>query len=222
MKFIKFSLAAALVATMAFAEEESADIGISANMAITSNYVWRGMTQTKDSPAIQGGVDLDYKGFYLGVWGSNVDFGANDSNSLEADFYAGYAGELAGIGFDIGAIQYVYPNKSDEYNFAEVYFGLSKDWEKFGVSAKYSAGVETDDTDPEDYFEVGASTSILPYDIGLSIGYGDYDNIGSNYSIGLDKSFEKFDLSIAYIDFDHDTDSNSDEDNVVATISFSF
>lgn len=219
MKFIKLSLAAALITTMAFADEEKSDLGVSANMAITSNYIWRGMTQSKNNPAVQGGVDLEYKGLYAGIWGSNVNFGGDAS--LEADFYAGYAGEVSGIGFDIGAIQYAYPNDTDASNFAEVYFGLSKDWEQFGVSAKYSAGVETDTINPEDYWEVGASAK-LPYDIGLAASYGDYDNIGTNYSVGLSKSFEKFDLSVAYIDFSHDTDSSSDEDNIVATVSFSF
>ncbi|MCK9473847.1 TorF family putative porin [Sulfurimonas sp.] len=220
MKSIKLSLSLALIATMAFAEEKSSDISISANMSITSNYVWRGMTQSHNSAAVQGGVDLDYKDLYAGVWGSNVDF-SDDKNSLEADIYAGYASELEGVGFDIGVIQYIYPNMSDEYNFAEAYFGLSKEWEKFGLSAKYSLGIETDDLDPEDYWEVGASVK-LPYDIGLAASYGDYDNIGTNYLVRLNKSFEKFDLSVAYIDFNHDTDSSSDEENVVATISFSF
>lgn len=220
MKLIKLSLAAALFSTVIFANEEKSGINVSANMAVTSNYVWRGMTQNKDSAALQGGIDLDYMGFYLGTWGSNVEFG-DGKNSLEADLYGGYAGEFEGIGYDIGYIQYMYPNMSDEYNFAEVYFGVSKDWEKFSLSAKYSAGVKTDTVDPEDFWEVGASTQ-LPYDVALLGNYGDYDNIGKYYSIGLSKSFEKFDLSVAYIDFDHDTNSNADEENVVGTISFSF
>lgn len=219
MKLIKLSLVAALIATMVCADEESSEIGISANMAITTNYVWRGMTQTKDSPAVQGGVDLDYKGLYVGVWGSNVNFSTDVS--VELDFYGGYASEIAGIGFDIGFIEYAYPKDFDASNFGEAYVGLSKDWDKFGVSAKYSFGVETNTLDPEDYVEVGA-TAVLPYDVELAVGYGDYDKTGSNYSVGLSKSFEKFDLSLAYIDFDHDTDSTLDEENVVATISFSF
>ncbi|MCW8895789.1 MAG: TorF family putative porin [Sulfurimonas sp.] len=219
MKLIKLSLAAALITTIVFAEEEKSEIGISANMAITSNYVWRGMTQTQDSPAVQGGVDLDYKGFYVGVWGSNVNF--NTDVSVELDFYGGYTSEIAGIGFDIGFIEYAYPKDSEASNFGEAYIGLSKDWDKFGVSAKYSFGVETNTLDPEDYVEVGAS-AVLPYEVELAVGYGDYDNTGTNYSVGLSKSFEKFDLGLAYIDFNHDTDSTADEDNVVATISFSF
>ncbi|MDT8339086.1 MAG: TorF family putative porin [Sulfurimonas sp.] len=220
MKLLKLSVITALLATSIFAEAEKSGVSVSANVALTSNYVWRGMTQTKDSPAIQGGVDLEYAGLYAGVWGSNVEFG-DGKNSLEADVYAGYAGELEGVGFDIGAIEYIYPNMSDEYNFAEVYFGLSKEWEKFGLNAKYSVGIETDELDPEDYWEVGASVK-LPYEIGFSVSYGDYDNIGTNYSAGLNRSFEKFDLSVAYIDFNHESDSSSDEENVVATVSFAF
>lgn len=220
MKLVKLTLSVALIAATAFAEEEKSDFGVSANMAITSNYIWRGMTQSNNSPAVQGGVDLEYKGLYAGVWGSNVEFG-DGKNSLEADLYAGYKDELAGVGFDIGAIQYVYPNMSDEYNFAEVYFGLSKEWEKFALSAKYSVGVETDDLNPEDFWEVGASAK-LPYEMGIKAGYGEYHNIGTYYSVGLNRSFEKFNLSVAYIDFNHDIDSSADEDNIVATVSFAF
>ncbi len=221
MKFIKLSLSVALITTMAFAEEaKKSDFCVSANMAVTSNYIWRGMTQSNNSPAVQGGVDLEYKGLYLGTWGSNVDFG-DTKNSLEADFYGGYKRELYGIGFDIGAVQYAYPNMSNEYNFAEAYLGISKEWEKFGVKAKYSKGIETNDLNPEDCWEVGASAK-LPYNVGFSATYGDYHNIGAYYSVGLNRAFEKFELSVAYTDFNHETDSSADEDNVVGTVTFRF
>ncbi|MDQ1263503.1 MAG: hypothetical protein QG559_504 [Campylobacterota bacterium] len=220
MKLIKITLSLALISNLLFAEEATSDIGVSANLALTSNYIWRGMTQTKDSPAIQGGVDATYKNLYIGAWGSNVDFG-DDDNSLEADIYGGYKDELGGIGFDIGAIQYIYPNMSDEYNFAEVYFGLSKDFEKFGVSAKYSIGVETDTINPENYLQ-GAAWVEIPYEVKLGLGYGNYEDIGDNYSISLTKSFEKFDVSVAYIEFNHDNDAELDEENVVVTLSSTF
>jgi len=222
MKLLRSSVIAALLATSMFADEDRSGINVSANMSLTSNYVWRGMTQTKDSPAIQGGADLEYKGLYAGVWGSNVDFGVNDNNSLELDLYGGYAGEFLGVGYDVGYIQYVYPNKSNEYNFGEAYIGLSKEWESFGISAKFSKGIETDDTDPENFYEIGFSSSMLPYDVGFDASYGNYDDIGDYYSVGFSRSFEKFDLSVTYIDFSHDTDPSADEDNVVATVSFAF
>ncbi|MBD3808147.1 MAG: hypothetical protein IE880_05460, partial [Epsilonproteobacteria bacterium] len=73
------------VATSAPAVEETFNFTYSANMAFTSNYVWRGLTQTDNSPAIQGGIDIGYKGFYAGVWGSNVEFGSVLDESMELD-----------------------------------------------------------------------------------------------------------------------------------------
>jgi uncharacterized protein (TIGR02001 family) len=109
MKFTKLSLVAALAVSSAFAGGDIAPaepvvveaapesaFEVSANLAITSNYVWRGMTQSSNSPAVQGGIDLGYKGFYLGTWGSNVEFG-NTDNNLEADFYAGYKYSFSGV-----------------------------------------------------------------------------------------------------------------------------
>lgn len=228
MKSIKISLVAALLAasTTAFAEEKS-ELGISANVAMTSNYVWRGMTQTNNSPAIQGGFDLDYKGFYLGTWGSNVEFG-DEKNSMEMDLYLGYAGEVDKFSYDIGFIEYVYPNMSDEYNFGEAYLSLGYDFDVASLSAMYALGVDThdadsaaDDWEPTDYVEVGVSVP-LPSEVALDLTYGSYEDMGENYSVSLGKSLGKFDLSLAYIGFTHDTDSDSDEDNVVATISTSF
>ena len=227
MKFITVSLAAALAVSSAFAggsiqsaeaavEAPAPALEISANLAITSNYVWRGMTQTSNSPAVQGGIDLGYKGFYLGTWGSNVEFG-NTENSLEADFYAGYAGEAYGIGYDLGIIQYAYPHDSSALNFEEVYFGLGREFGMVDLSAKYSFGL---DNAPDDW-EIGASTN-LPADFGLEVGYGDYDTVGTRYSAALTKSVGKFDLNVAYINFSADAGSSSDEDNIVATISTSF
>ena len=228
MKFTTLSLVAALAVSTAFAGGDIAPVEpaivevpaaesaleISANMAVTSNYVWRGMTQTSNSPAIQGGIDLGYKGFYLGTWGSNVEFGDTE-NSLEADFYAGYAGEAMGIGYDVGIIQYSYPHNSDALNFEEAYVGLSKDFDGFGINGKYSFGL---DDAPDDY-EVGASVG-LPMDFGLEAAYGDYDTVGERYSVALTKTVGKFDLSVGYYDFTGET--LPDEDNIVASISTSF
>jgi len=234
MKFTKLSLVAALAVSTAFAGGDITPIEpaveapvvaesaleISANLAITSNYVWRGMTQTSNSPAVQGGIDLGYKGFYLGTWGSNVEFG-DTANNLEADFYAGYASELAGIGYDLGYIYYAYPNESDAFNFDEAYIGLSKDFGDFGVNGKYSFGLDSENDTP-DYWEVGA-TAKLPMDLGLSATYGDFDDVGTNYIVSLAKEFGKFEVSLAYTDFSADSISGlDDEDHIVATISTSF
>ncbi|MBN2823710.1 MAG: hypothetical protein JXQ76_00175, partial [Campylobacterales bacterium] len=87
---------------------EKSCLEISANMTLASKYVWRGMEQIiNHGPAVQGGIDVSYCGFYAGTWASNVDFGGADN--IELDVYAGYSGEVAGIGFDIGMIAYFFP-----------------------------------------------------------------------------------------------------------------
>jgi len=234
MKMTKLSLVAAFAVSSAFAGGDIAPVEVvetpvveesaftaSANMAITSNYIWRGQTQTSNAPAIQGGIDLGYNGFYLGTWLSNVDFNLATDNSLEADFYAGYASELAGIGFDIGYIQYTFPNSSSVItdNLEEVYVGLSKDFGGFGINGKYSFAL--DDTLFTDYWEVGASAE-LPMDFGLSAAYGEQDDWGTNYIVSLSKTWGKFEFSVAYTDFSSDIVGLADEDNVVGTISTSF
>jgi len=220
MTLTKMSLVAALLvaSTSVFAGEKS-ELGISANMAMTSNYTWRGMTQSDNSPATQGGIDLDYKGFYAGVWGSNVNFGSDVS--MEADLYLGYSNELGAFSYDVGFIEYMYPNDTEALNFGEAYIGLGYDFDVLAVSATYSAGVSTDDSEPTDNIEMGVSVP-LPQEIGLDLTYGMYDEVGDYYSVALGKSFGKFDLSLAYVGFTHDTDSDSDEDNIVATIGTSF
>ena len=65
---------------------------VSANVSFTSDYIWRGMTQS-DGPAIQGGFDYASEGgFYAGIWGSNVNF--NDGAGSELDYYFGYGFEI--------------------------------------------------------------------------------------------------------------------------------
>lgn len=204
------------LSTTAVQADGDMEISTSANMSLTSNYIWRGMTQSDDSPAIQGGIDLGLGGFYLGTWGSNISWTNEDDSSLELDVYAGYAGEVEGFGYDLGIIRYAYPQADSSNEFDEVYLGLSYDFGVAALSATYSMGL---DNAPDD-IEVGASVP-LPYDIGFDVAYGDYDTVGSRIMAGVSKSFGKFDFSLAYIDFSADTDG-ADEDNVVFTVGTGF
>jgi uncharacterized protein (TIGR02001 family) len=129
---------------------------LSGNLTLTSNYLFRGISQTQDGPAIQGGIDYAHKsGFYVGTWASNVAWvkenGYKDNNSLEIDLYGGYRAEAGPITYDLGLIHYHYPGKlvsgMTTPNTTEVYVGLG--W-RF-LSLKYSHVVS-------DYF-VGWTTS---------------------------------------------------------------
>ena len=96
-------------------------ISVSRNMSLTSDYIWRGMTQNDGEVAIQSGFDLETdSGFYLGTWAGSANFGGGES--LELDYYGGYAGSVGDIGYDIGFIEVTYPGASGD--FSETYLGL--------------------------------------------------------------------------------------------------
>ena len=82
MKLLKTTAVAGLLV----ASSAASAIEISGNVALTTDYIWRGMSQTDGSPAIQGGFDADFgNGIYAGAWGSNVDFGSDSDESMELD-----------------------------------------------------------------------------------------------------------------------------------------
>ena len=114
-KSIVLATAVASILTSAAASAE-----LSGNAAITSNYIWRGVTQTTDQAAGQGGIDWGHdSGLYAGTWVSNVNFG-NSDDGYEMDVYAGFGGEAGSLGYDLGVISYQYPI-TPEFNFTEVY-----------------------------------------------------------------------------------------------------
>ena len=215
MKFTKLSLIAALavsaISTSTIAEEA---LDVSANVSATNNYVWRGMTQSANKPAVQGGLDLGYMGMYLGTWASNVDFGS--AATTEIDGYFGYGGELAGIGYDIGYIKFAYLNEGGA-NFEEAYLGLSKDFGMASLGLTYSMGID----DAPDDIAVEASVG-LPKDYSLDLGFGDYDTYGSRYSVGVSKSFDKVDFSVGFHNYSPDESGADDEKNVVLSVGTGF
>ncbi|NNJ95935.1 MAG: hypothetical protein HKP12_02115 [Gammaproteobacteria bacterium] len=108
------AVAAALSSGVAAAE-------VTGNAAITNNYIWRGVTQTKDQAAGQGGVDWSGgPGFYAGTWLSNVDF-SGLGDGYEMDVYAGWGTDIGENGaVDLGILTYQYP-VTPNFNFTEVY-----------------------------------------------------------------------------------------------------
>lgn len=98
------------------------------NIGATSDYIFRGISQRDEKPALQGGVDISYGIFYAGVWSSMIDFGEPLDADVELDFYAGIKPEWRGISFDLGVIHYTYPGANDsgaELNFVELKAGAS-------------------------------------------------------------------------------------------------
>lgn len=137
--------AAFAVPSLAAAQAAASPHTFTGNLTLASEYLYRGIAQTRGKPALQGGFDYAHSsGFYVGTWGSNIswisDATAGASSSLEVDVYGGYKGTISGdLGFDVGVLTYNYPGSGKPTGAAkpdttEIYGGLSYKW----VSLKYS------------------------------------------------------------------------------------
>ena len=112
--------ASGVFAQAAPAAEAPEDSPVTANVSLTSDYRYRGISQSNLRPAIQGGFDYAHEsGFYIGNWNSSISWVNNlspaVSSSVEMDFYAGVKKELIGEGFasDLGVLQYYYPTSGN-------------------------------------------------------------------------------------------------------------
>ncbi|HTN65946.1 MAG TPA: TorF family putative porin [Burkholderiaceae bacterium] len=118
---------------------------LSANLALVSDYRFRGLSQSFRRPALQGGFDYAHpSGFYVGNWNSSVSGNQyNNGAGLEMDFYGGYKFEpVKDVSADVGLLYYAYPGASigssgQKYNNGELYFSFGYRW----FSAKYSYGL---------------------------------------------------------------------------------
>ena len=190
----KQSLTVAAMLTILAAPMQLAQAGeISANVALATDYVFRGFSQTNEDPAISGGFDYDFgNGFSVGTWASNVNFG--DNTSSEIDLYGGYSFEVSeGVSVDLSYVFFAYPGETDALNYSEFHAGIGfgdlgfslvyspdyfgSDADAFVLNADYSIGlgenlgldlhVGYSDADADDFFAAGES-SYIDYSIGLS------------------------------------------------------
>lgn len=105
----------------------------SASLTGTSDYVFRGISQTDEGPTIQGSLGFQYDMFYAGAWASGLDWDGSDAE-LEVDWYAGVKpvwkhSPLGEVTFDFGVIYYTYPGYNDagagEVDYYELKAGYS-------------------------------------------------------------------------------------------------
>ena len=124
------------------AQAEEAASPLSFNASVTTDYRYRGISQSRLKPALQGGADyVAANGFYIGTWASTIkwikDAPYNGGASVEIDVYGGYKTEVApGLTLDVGALTYIYSGNdlNPSANTTEVYGAVS-----YGVfTAKYS------------------------------------------------------------------------------------
>jgi uncharacterized protein (TIGR02001 family) len=213
MKMNKLAMACG-VALLGMSAQTMAEVSM--NIGATSNYVWRGMTQTNNESAIQGGLDWSSDmGLYAGTWASNA------WDDYELDFYGGYAGEVADFGYDVGYIYYSYSEDS-ESDFSELYFNGSFKFLSFGLAYAVSADDAVEAVEEDLYYYVGASFDLpQDYSVGATVGFIEPDGNGDDdmdsfmhYQLDLTKSAGDFgDVTLSLSDTDLDDTDAPGEDS---------
>ena len=209
----KTAISAAAVALLtglssisAFAEEAAAPevSPITANVTVASSYIYRGITQSNNKPAIQGGFDYAHEsGFYVGNWNSSISWISDSYNAvstpvksapstsapIEMDFYAGFKKELLGEGFasDFGVLQYYYPTTGMG--------GIqSTSWVTANPSSRQVAGVNANTTElyAAQNFTFGPVTGFGKFSYAVSNLFGlanskgsFYPDLTANYDTGM-------------------------------------
>jgi uncharacterized protein (TIGR02001 family) len=194
---------------------EFAQADVSFNIGATTDYRYRGISQSRLQPAVQGGVDYTQGGFYLGAWASTIkwikDF--DGDADVEIDLYGGYKGELVkDVSYDVGLLTYQYPSNklNPSANTTELYGALT-----YGpATVKYSHAVTNTFGAPESknsfYLDVSATFDVGGVSVVPHIGHqkiegpAGSDATYTDYSLTASKDFSGFLVSAALVGTDAD------------------
>lgn len=170
---------------------------VEGNVGVTSNYMWRGMSQTNGAASVSGGLDWsDDSGWSAGVWTANIDWGSDDQAApgSEFDIYGGYSSSYGGLDYSVSGIYYVYSRYTADYygesNFGELLVDLSYSGIDFGLGYTFIADSESQEGDL--YYYVGKSFE-LTSDLGAGVTFGQY--AGDEPGEYEGHSFVQFDVS---------------------------
>lgn len=218
-------------APAAAAEEETP--ALTWNLSLTSDYVFRGITQTDFKPAIQGGLDygLGDSGVYIGAWASNVDFVDSDGPDIELDTYIGWSKDVAdGFNLDLHAVRYTYLGERAAYG--------SIDYNEFFAKGTWKETVSFTVAYANDYANSGYSSLYYnlagswavgnDFSVNASVGHTDFSDSNGSYNdwnLGVSRQFGPVNAALNYYDatgnvIDALYGSHRASDSVVLTLAF--
>lgn len=209
---VSLAVTAALAAPLIAAAQATSPV--TGNVTLASDYRFRGLSQTFEEPAFQGGFDYAHSsGFYVGNWNSNISDTLYAGSPLEMDFYAGYKPTFGDFTLDFGILYYYYPGSNlagvGKIDNTELYAGVAWKW----LSAKYFHAVSdffgVPDTKNSNYVDL---TATVPFGSGWGIvghvGHQKVKNVSSadytDYKIGITKDIGGWVFGAAFVDTDAD------------------
>ena len=202
----RFSLLGALLCVTA----PVAAAEVSAYATATTDFVWRGVTQSDGDPALQLGADLSIAtGIYLGFWGSTIDIsnGPTRQRDTQVNYYIGYVAPSArDWSFGGHIVAYTFPGaESDiDYDYLEIALTANYDdrlWFEYSYSDDlYHSGRRSHN------FDIYAEHALAAaWTFGVGAGYYDVSSLtGSGYAnwqLGVTHSIKRVDIDLRY----HDT-----------------
>ncbi|HYD25416.1 MAG TPA: TorF family putative porin [Croceibacterium sp.] len=237
----------AFAAAPAFAQDEAlgstAGVTVSANVAVVTDYRFRGVSLSGGDAAIQGGIDLKHdSGFYAGTWGSSIQ-GGTAYGDMELDLYAGWTGNVSeAVTVDVGLLYYLYPSGDDaafpgvDTDYFEPYAsiattigpvgataGVAYAWDQAGLGGNDNLYLYTD-------FTLGVPTT--PVTVNAHLGYtdgvlappfltGTADDTGLDWSLGATATvWNGLSVGVSYVGVDGPSVDGFTDDTVVGTLSF--
>lgn len=210
----------AFAAALACLLPVAAQADLAFNVGAVTDYRYRGISQTRLKPALQGGVDFTSGGLYLGAWASTIKWikDAQGDAGLEIDLYGGYKGEITkGLGYDVGLLSYVYPSAVTagwsgpptpyvNPNTTELYGALT-----YGpATVKYSHSVTplfgNVGSKNSYYLDLSATFDVAGFSVVPHVGYQKVKNTANasytDYSLTVSKDFNGLVPSIAIVGTD--------------------
>lgn len=213
-----------------YAQDEDSSfngISISGGLSFTSDYRFRGISQTENGFAIQGNFDIAHEsGLYAGTWASNLSgWGTFGGTNTEVDLYAGYATDIGDTAADVGIVFYVFPEGSSRTSYYEIYGSLGWEINQFGVGVGINYAPSQDSLSLNDdnqdnlylYGDLSYAIADTPISLSAHLGYSDgNEGAGPNgwvpsptgsyldWSLGVsfDIPWAPVSLSATYVDTD--------------------
>lgn len=225
------------------AEEAAPEFNVSGNVALVSEYRFRGVGLSAGDPALQGGIDLTHSsGFYVGTWASSIQ-GGTPYGEVELDVYGGWTGAVAeGVTVDVGLLYYIYPTTDDPLNldpatdYFEPYASVSTTIGPVGATAGVAYAWEQDALGGNDnlylYTDFSLAVPGTPVTASAHLGYtdgafappllaGTGDDTGLDWSLGLTAAvYDGLSVGVSYVGVEGPSIDGFTDDAIVATLSF--
>jgi len=237
-------MAATILATSAFVAAPAAaqDIELSGNVALVSDYRFRGVSLTDGDIALQGGIDAALpSGFYAGTWASSIS-GGSEYGELELDVYGGWSGDVGGVSLDVGLLYYIYPTDREftpdtDTDYFEPYASIGTTLGPVGATLGAAYAWKQDSLGGTDnlyiYTDFELAVPDSPITLSAHLGYtdgalapdilaGGTDRTGFDYGVGASYAVnDSLSLSVNYVDTEGANVEDFTDTGIFFTIGYS-